>query len=305
MTELGQRLKETRESQKLSLEDLQRITKIQKRYLVGIEEGNYSVMPGKFYVRAFIKQYAEAVNLNPEELFEEYKSEIPTTTNEQLPDQLSRVRSKRQISARGSKILEMVPVLLVSLFIVGGLFTAWWLFQKYDVAQTPEETELATREESEYQETDKIPPDETAVDTNEGTNDEAPEEDTEQVEEVTEEDKVDQAPAYTLSLVESSGSAATYKLENTDKFTVDVSVSSGGETWLDIKNQLGNSFYYDMMRDGQTQTFDFTNESQVIFNVGRTLDTSLAINGEPFKYPIEPKDEVKQSITILFTPTQE
>ena len=34
-------------------------------------------MPGKFYARAFIKQYAEAVGLEPEELFEEYKNEIP------------------------------------------------------------------------------------------------------------------------------------------------------------------------------------------------------------------------------------
>ena len=61
MTELGKILKEAREAKGLSLDDLQQITKIQKRYLIGIEEGNYDMMPGKFYVRAFIKQYAEAV----------------------------------------------------------------------------------------------------------------------------------------------------------------------------------------------------------------------------------------------------
>ena len=63
MTELGARLKEARLAKGYSLEDLQEITKIQKRYLIGIEEGNYSIMPGSFYVRAFIKQYAEAVGL--------------------------------------------------------------------------------------------------------------------------------------------------------------------------------------------------------------------------------------------------
>ena len=36
-------------------------------------------MPGNFYVRAFIKQYAEAVELNPDEIFETYKEEIPAT----------------------------------------------------------------------------------------------------------------------------------------------------------------------------------------------------------------------------------
>ena len=43
MTELGTRLKEARLQKGYSLEDLQEITKIQKRYLVGIEEGNWGI----------------------------------------------------------------------------------------------------------------------------------------------------------------------------------------------------------------------------------------------------------------------
>ncbi len=71
MTELGNRLKEAREEKGMSLDDLQAATKIQKRYLTALEEGNYDIIPGKFYVRAFIKQYAEAVGLDSELLFEE------------------------------------------------------------------------------------------------------------------------------------------------------------------------------------------------------------------------------------------
>ena len=74
------------------------MTKIQKRYLIGIEEGNYSSMPGNFYVRAFIKQYAEAFRLNPDEIFETYKDEIPATHNDDLPEQLSRVKSRKRLS---------------------------------------------------------------------------------------------------------------------------------------------------------------------------------------------------------------
>ncbi|MCG6183460.1 helix-turn-helix domain-containing protein, partial [Anoxybacillus sp. LAT_26] len=68
MTELGKRLREAREEKNMSLDELQEMTKIQKRYLIGIEEGNYAIMPGTFYVRAFIRQYAEAVGLDPDEL---------------------------------------------------------------------------------------------------------------------------------------------------------------------------------------------------------------------------------------------
>ena len=76
VTELGARLKEARLQKGYSLDDLQEITKIQKRYLVGIEEGNYASMPGSFYVRAFIKQYAEAVGLNPNEILQQYQKKF-------------------------------------------------------------------------------------------------------------------------------------------------------------------------------------------------------------------------------------
>ncbi len=300
MSELGKRLKEAREERNLNLDDLQKITKIQKRYLVGIEEGNYSVMPGKFYVRAFIKQYAESVGLNPEELFEQYQNEIPATTTEQLPEQLSRVRSKRQISAKGSKILDMIPVMLLSLFIIGGVFTIWWFFQNRDIASNPE-TPIAN-EEAEYQESNNTPP---AVEDEEETNQEEETTAAEGQEEPDEVEEVDETSPFQLTLVEKSGSRATYQLENTTTFTADVLVASGGETWLEITNQKGNRFSYGLLRDGQTFSDDFSQESQIIFIVGRTVDTELKINGEVFEYPFNPADQVKQTITILFSPTSE
>ncbi len=80
MTELAIRLKEAREEKGMSLDELQAATKIQKRYLTALEEGNYDVIPGNFYVRAFIKQYAEAVGLDSDQLFEEYKKTSLTRT---------------------------------------------------------------------------------------------------------------------------------------------------------------------------------------------------------------------------------
>src|SRR6185312_12251162 len=156
MTELGSRLKEARERKDLSLDDLQQITKIQKRYLVGIEEGNFSVMPGKFYVRAFIKQYAEAVGLNPEELFEEFKSEIPGTYNDEIPEQISRVQSKRQISTTSSKIIDKVPMIILVLFLLGGAMTIYWFISNKDVAEEPDTP--GENQETEYEQSNEPPP---------------------------------------------------------------------------------------------------------------------------------------------------
>ncbi len=96
LTELGDKLKQARREKGLSLDDLQQVTKIQKRYLVAIEEGNYAVMPGKFYARAFIKQYAEAVGLDSATLFDEFESEVPETPQQEVVNnEPTRVQSKR------------------------------------------------------------------------------------------------------------------------------------------------------------------------------------------------------------------
>ena len=83
MTGLGDRLREARTAKGFSLDDLQSITKIQKRYLSGIENEDYSMMPGAFYVRAFIKQYAEAVGLNADDMLALYKDSTPSAILEE------------------------------------------------------------------------------------------------------------------------------------------------------------------------------------------------------------------------------
>lgn len=74
MSELGQQLKEARLQRGMSLDDVQEVTKIRKKYLEAIEAGDYKVLPGNFYVRAFIKTYAEAVGMNPDDLLDEHTS---------------------------------------------------------------------------------------------------------------------------------------------------------------------------------------------------------------------------------------
>ncbi|MFT4413635.1 helix-turn-helix domain-containing protein [Fredinandcohnia humi] len=296
MTELGARLREAREKKDLSLEDLQQMTKIQKRYLVGIEEGNYSVMPGKFYVRAFIKQYAEAVGLDPESILEEYKSEIPGTYNEELPEQVSRVRSRRQISTTGSKVIDKIPLILLIVFILGGLMTIYWFVSNRDVADSPE-TQV-DNEETQYEESNEPPPIPKEEDKD------AQEEDTpaDESEGTEEEDAVEETPVQELIQVEKGTSTATYELKNTDAFNVKVTAKEEGQAWVSIQNRQNEKFVYKTIANGEFETLDLSKESEVIFNIGRSSDLQIEINGEAFEYPFDPSQIVQQIITIKFTP---
>lgn len=77
MSDLGALLRKAREQRGYTLDDIQEVTKIRKRYLEAIETGDYKVLPGSFYVRAFVKTYAETVGLDAEEVLRLYQKELP------------------------------------------------------------------------------------------------------------------------------------------------------------------------------------------------------------------------------------
>ncbi len=86
MFEIGAKLREQRIAKGLSIEDIQNATKIRSWYIEAIEEGNLDKLPGKFYERAFIKTYADLVELDPE-VYEQYlEANEPIKIEEQLAD---------------------------------------------------------------------------------------------------------------------------------------------------------------------------------------------------------------------------
>lgn len=295
MSELGNMLKEARERNGLSLDDLQNITKIQKRYLVGIETGNYDMMPGKFYVRAFIKQYAEAVGLEPEEVFEQFKNEIPSVHDEEAPEQLSRVQSKKTMSPTQSKLLDALPKVLVAVFIVGVLVLVWILVSKY---VSPNETnsnesgsEIITIEENEDSPLNKENTEEEDKDTTSNEDKDTNKTD----DESTNEQEVNQE----LTVLESGGRKTTYELTNADEFKV--KFVSTGNPWVGIEDSNGSYLFQQTLTDGQeTEEQDLSDQEEVLLNIGRAHETQIYINGELLEYATSPSEQMSQKITIVY-----
>lgn len=281
LTELGNRLKEARKAKGLSLADVQEMTKIQKRYLTGIEEGNYDMMPGKFYVRAFIKQYAEAVGLNPDELFEEFKSEVPSSHEDEIPQRATKVEPvKSNVPSEPSKILEHLPKILVTAFIIGALFLVWVLMPKNDADEKQVVEKPVVKESTEQNNED------------EGKK-KAP---AKEEKEVKEEPKVEEPAKTVLTAVGTSGSDSTYELKEAEKF--ELTISSKGSTWVGVKDGNGKSYFGDMIPNGQTQTFDLTGQTEAKIRVGNAVDTEIKVNGEVVTYQIPAASQVTQNIII-------
>jgi cytoskeletal protein RodZ len=290
VTELGKILKENRELKGLSLDELQSITKIQKRYLLGIEEGNYAMMPGKFYVRAFIKQYAEAVGLEPDQLFEQYKNEIPATYNDELPEQLSRVQSRKSLSPDASKVFDILPKILIGVFIVGAVALIWYLIVQ-NAGDDAKEPVTSEKGPTKVEETENLA---------EENMDTAEDEDEEKAEEDAAEDTPEEVPAQELTVVSTSGSNTVYDLKNADKFVV--KIVSLGTTWVGVSNGSGKSIFQetlDINKNG-SRVEDMTNETQAVINVGRAPQTEIYINDQKLEYAIPPDKDMTQIIRINF-----
>ncbi|CAJ2231890.1 RodZ domain-containing protein [Companilactobacillus paralimentarius] len=120
MDEIGQKLRNARIKKGYTIDDLQQITKIQKRYLIAIEEGQFDHLPGDFYVRAFIKQYSDAVGISSDDLLEEYKADIPNSQpSQEATQQETKTRSiKEESNSFFSNLGNYIPQIVVGIVVI-------------------------------------------------------------------------------------------------------------------------------------------------------------------------------------------
>nr|WP_216827925.1 RodZ domain-containing protein [Alkalihalobacterium elongatum] len=292
MSELGQRLREAREQKEINLDDLQKTTKIQKRYLLAIEEGNFDALPGKFYARAFVKNYAEAVGLDPEQIFQEFGNELPNPHKEgtELPSRRSvRAQKTPPNPKKKSKGYSILPALVAGVLIIA-VFAGIWVFAQYtsqDRAEGVVPEEQDDRFDGEFSE--EIPSEEALPDEEEeaevGEENGTPEEVEEEVEEETQ--------VFTQTQV--SGNHSYYTLDGTNKF--EVKLVANGRSYIGIANAKGNSFYASEVNEGDELDYDFSAEEEITFNMGASNNVELFINGELFERPL---NAVHQKVTIAF-----
>ncbi len=270
MTELGARLKEARLEKGYSLDDLQEITKIQKRYLVGIEEGNYASMPGSFYVRAFIKQYAEAVGLNPNEILKQYQNEIPVSQVSDVAQSFSQNHNRRKLvnTASSSRVMESVPKIIVGLFVVVIIIIMITLIMK-KMNENPPIVEDGD-EPFEYQKP--------------AISKDPEEEDPEETED--KEDVVDEGtlPTQTLSpaVALSDGESFEYTLTGAEQMLVRIEVLQES-SWIGIRDVNGVELLGDKANAysaGQNLEFDASSLEYIRIRLGRALNVKVYINDQ-------------------------
>ncbi|MFC5603129.1 helix-turn-helix domain-containing protein [Sporosarcina koreensis] len=288
MTGLGDRLKEARTAKGYSLDDLQSITKIQKRYLSGIENEDYSMMPGAFYVRAFIKQYSEAVGLDSDEMLSLYKE---SAMHEKLEEENAQITPPmtRSRGIGNSRLNEMIPKIIVALFIIVIIVVIWtfFFFQKgaSNNAGVDVETDPTITMDS------KQPP--------AGNVGGDPADDESNKEETTEPDPEPEevVKEQSLTYVNTSGEDSTYTLKDADQFKL--KIDTFGDTWIGVQNENKEELTpaARVMKKGETIELDVSDVEFVRIRVAVTSYTDIYVNGEKLQYT---SDKSTQNIFIEY-----
>jgi transcriptional regulator with XRE-family HTH domain len=116
---VGEFMRRERELRYVSLDDVAERTKISRRYLEAIEEGQFDRLPGETFVRGFIRSYAQSVGLDPEDTLLRYNQS--RIIHGALP-----LRTDRPFLARRAwNERSLLWLLLVGVVIVGGVLVSF------------------------------------------------------------------------------------------------------------------------------------------------------------------------------------
>ncbi|MCU5065587.1 RodZ domain-containing protein [Bacillus pacificus] len=288
VTELGQKLKEARGTKGLSIDQLHEITKIQKRHLVAIEEGNYDVLPGAFYARAFIKQYADAVGLNGEELLVEYQSTIPQSEKRDVP-QVSTGQKTQETMQKSSSwpIADHMPKILVALLVIAIGVVIWFVFQ----ALTGKDDEKVPNAQSEKIEVKKA--ENSPLDTKK---DEVKAEEPKKEEPKKEEQPAQQTGQQEIKVIGTTGKESTLEIHNNK--TLELEITTKGASYVGIKNEAGNDIFSGTIEEGQTQKYDLSTAKVVNLNIGSAPNVEFKLNGQVVTFPLNPEENYHQKFLI-------
>ncbi|MEK7565786.1 MAG: helix-turn-helix domain-containing protein [Patescibacteria group bacterium] len=94
MLTVGQILLEERSRKNLSLEEVEKATKIRRKFLEALEIGDYKSLPPGTFTRGFVKNYATFLGLNPEEILAFYRRETSVEKPKVLPEEIGQVGRK-------------------------------------------------------------------------------------------------------------------------------------------------------------------------------------------------------------------
>ena len=132
MSKLGEILRTQREKKGITLEQAAADTRIREKFLNALEESDYQSLPGAVYTKGFLRNYAEYLDVDPDELIPLYQRE----RGQPEPPQTKSFKPYRPVVRRS---LIFRPVVFVPVLVIAavGLFAGYIYYQFTTFAVKP------------------------------------------------------------------------------------------------------------------------------------------------------------------------
>ena len=287
---IGARLKAARTDKGLTIDDLQQITKIQKRYLIAIEDEQFDKLPGDFYVRAFIKQYADTVDLDGNALLEEYSDELPATNTENIVQNVDDVQPTRTATREqpstspAGRVRNYLPTIVVTAVVVLILLFIWFMAVRTHTSSSSSSTAASSSVKVSSTKTNSS----SAASSKKAASSSAAK--------ASSESKAKSSKTQTIKA--DSGSDTAFTMTNgADKNKVEIKATKAA--WTSVTTDGTQTWQGTLTANGSHSLTLPSSAKTVKFSLGNATATTITINGKKFDF--NPKNSSSQVRTITLT----
>ncbi|MCU7556505.1 helix-turn-helix domain-containing protein [Macrococcus capreoli] len=274
---IGQKLRSKRESLGMTLIDLEKKVKIQKKYIEMIENNAFDRLPNPDYARGFIEKYAKAVNVDAVQLIKAHENELPEK-------KMSAKEASHQIKSTAHVINndKSVQKLLLGLAgIIGALFVIWLicthlLFTNKESAWQAENINKSRNVSVEQKTVEKPTPSKTANEGNSKSKTKTPA-------------KVEDPLKVTYKNFD--GANLAYEISSKEQITV--KIDSKIPTWVQIYDDNKKNYAYKEMK---SETMKIDKDAKTISLIsGNSTSLDVYINGKKVIVPKEAENLITRT----------
>lgn len=264
MDSIGETLRRAREQHGLTLDDVGTRTRINPKYLDAIEKGDRSAMPGGFFYKSFVRQYAAALSPDDPDLVDDIErllaaeqSAAPIPEQDQEAVRVMSSMPVQQRAAWNASAGSYAILLVLALIGCSGLY-AWWhrMEQAHAAAVTkPSQRPAAHKAEA-------------------------------------------RNPEFQKAVAEKQQAPKTEVKEESAAIPpggISLQVTANDDAWFSL-NADGKTIFSGVLQAGETKTFAARENARM--KIGNAGGIEIKFNGKPTG-PIGPKAQVR---TVVFTP---
>ncbi|MFM2489914.1 RodZ domain-containing protein [Enterococcus avium] len=263
---IGETLRKARIDKKISLDELQQRTKIQKRYLLAIEENDFHELPSDYYLRTFIRQYADEVKLDGNYLIDVLDGkDCPMPTYPEL-ETVDGLRKNKHVEsptrARFKATLPMILLGLVALAIISVVGYMTWLDHQ-ETAIIPENSSV------------QVERSDVSLSVAEKVSSSQPK--------PVESSKEPEKPKMAFTMENNTTNAATMKVEHAEK-PLKISFTGTERVWVGVQVN-GALTYQKTLEKGESETTELpADTAQAVITVGMAKYAEVKINDQALDF---------------------